>query len=90
MYPTLDIDKQLDQWVKGFPQHSGSLQDGRCCPDFSCCSPKLMWPEELRKKFVESDYLTKVAMFSMTTTAAAIEDGDNEEIEDDIEDEGIH
>ena len=90
MHPVISLEKQLEQWVKGFSQHSGSLTDGRCCPDFSCCSPKLLWSEDLRKKFVEADFLTKAAMFSMTTTAAAIEDGDDDEIEDDIEDEGIH
>lgn len=46
------IDYQLEQWVKGKPIHD-HIRD-KCCPDFSCCHPNLLAPEEIRKKFAEA------------------------------------
>lgn len=46
------IDYQLDQWVKGKPVHN-PIRD-ECCPDFSCCRPDLLMPEETRKQFAEA------------------------------------
>ena len=40
---------QLDEWVKGNPIHNDI--DNECCPDFSCCQPDFLQPEEIRKTF---------------------------------------
>lgn len=42
---------QLEEWVKGNPIHN-DVED-ECCPDFSCCKPFLLQPEEKRKQFLE-------------------------------------
>ena len=41
--------QQLKRWVAGRPQCPNSR--GECCPDFSCCRPKLLWPESQRVAF---------------------------------------
>lgn len=46
-------EKQLDEWVKGNPIHN--KVDDECCPDFSCCRPHLLIPEERRKAFKAAD-----------------------------------
>lgn len=43
------VYNQLDEWVKGNPIHNSV--DDECCPDFSCCKPNLLQPEEIRKTF---------------------------------------
>lgn len=47
--------KQLALWVAGKSVH---MPKGICCPDFSCCEPKLLAPKEERELFQEL-YLTK-------------------------------
>lgn len=42
-------DYQLDQWVIGDSIHNNI--DDECCPDFSCCSPELLQPKEIRETF---------------------------------------
>lgn len=42
-------EEQLTKWVAGESICPNTLHE--CCPDFSCCTPKLKWPEEKRKKF---------------------------------------
>jgi len=44
-------DNQLEEWVRGNPIHNSI--DEECCPDFSCCSPESLQPEEIRKTFQE-------------------------------------
>jgi len=44
------IDYQLDQWHKGTSIHNNV--DNECCPDFSCCHPELLAPENERDQFV--------------------------------------
>lgn len=39
-------DQQLAEWVKGNPIHGDE-----CCPDFSCCRPELLAPEDVRIAF---------------------------------------
>ena len=39
--------EQLESWQRGVPVHAE-----QCCPDFSCCSPELLAPEEVRSLFV--------------------------------------
>lgn len=41
---------QLEEWVNGNPIHNKI--EGECCPDFSCCKPQLLQPEENRKTFM--------------------------------------
>lgn len=40
---------QIEEWVKGNSIHNDI--DDECCPDFSCCRPDLLQPEEIRKTF---------------------------------------
>ncbi len=47
----ISYDEQLDEWVKGNSIHSGTKDEGRCCPDFSCCKPENLQPIEIRKDF---------------------------------------
>ena len=41
--------EQLRMWVDGDPVHND--ETGECCPDFSCCKPELLAPEQEREKF---------------------------------------
>jgi hypothetical protein len=50
---------QLKLWVRGESVHNHDamaggkkLQGGECCPDFSCCKPKLKASVEEREKFL--------------------------------------
>ena len=45
------IAYQLEEWVKGNPIHN--TIDEECCPDFSCCKPEFLQPEEIRRTFQE-------------------------------------
>ncbi len=40
---------QVQEWAKGNSIHN--TVDDECCPDFSCCNPKLLASEEHRKTF---------------------------------------
>lgn len=42
-------DEQLTLWLNGKPVHAE-----QCCPDFSCCSPELLAPVEVREIFAEA------------------------------------
>lgn len=50
-------DEQLEQWVAGNPVHNHDRDE--CCPDFSCCQPKLLAPKEVREKFRDADDQTR-------------------------------
>lgn len=43
------IEAQTKSWLEGKPIHNTFSDE--CCPDFSCCSPENLWPEEKRKQF---------------------------------------
>ena len=43
-------DEQLCWWVAGISVCPNTRHE--CCPDFSCCRPKLGWPLEKRAKFM--------------------------------------
>ena len=43
-------EEQLAFWLLGKPLHN-RIRD-ECCPDFSCCQPELLWPEDRRREFV--------------------------------------
>ncbi len=45
--------KQLASWLEGKPKHNHFSNE--CCPDFSCCSPENLWPEEKRKQFAAAN-----------------------------------
>jgi len=53
-------EKQLSEWVKGNPFCPNDR--GECCPDFSCCNPKLLAPEDVRRKFLDADQATREGM----------------------------
>lgn len=47
-------EEQLARWVAGDPVHMAPTQDketGWCCPDFSCCQPRLLAPVEIRQAY---------------------------------------
>lgn len=44
--------KQLEQWVKGTPEHND--ERGECCPDFSCCVPSLLASDEDRRLYADA------------------------------------
>lgn len=46
-------NKQTSDWVNGNPRHN--MIDDECCPDFSCCNPKLLAPKEVREIFCKAD-----------------------------------
>lgn len=50
---TTSSDHQLAAWLEGAPEHN--TEDDECCPDFSCCRPKLLAPEHERRAYVEAD-----------------------------------
>ena len=54
------IQHQVNEWVAGRPWHN-TVRD-ECCPDFSCCRPDLIWPDEMRKEFAASDDQTQQEM----------------------------
>ena len=53
-------DEQLARWAAGKSVCPNTRHE--CCPDFSCCQPKLAWPLERRAKFVAADQGTREKM----------------------------
>jgi hypothetical protein len=66
----LSPDQQLAAWVDGRPVCPSTT--GECCPDFSCCTPKLLWPPEKRAAFAKADQGTREKMM-MGSTGALLE-----------------
>ena len=68
---------QLVEWLRGNPVHNVIRKE--CCPDFSCCSPELLWPIERRREFVEaSDEHRDEMLFGalgMLVRSEAVNDG---------------
>jgi hypothetical protein len=64
---TVTPDEQLRRWADGDPVCPSTT--GECCPDFSCCRPKLLWPEERRRLFVQSDQPARERMLVGALTA---------------------
>lgn len=54
---------QLADWVAGSSVHNVAFNE--CCPDFSCCNPKLLWPEEQRKVFASATPEVQQQMLTM-------------------------
>jgi hypothetical protein len=44
---------QLLEWVDGNSIHNEI--EGECCPDFSCCNPKLLKEKFFREKYLASN-----------------------------------
>lgn len=61
------VRKQLEEWVKGNPQHNHV--DDECCPDFSCCKPDLLQPEEIRKTYLSANEDTKMQLLGVFLSA---------------------
>lgn len=69
------VEFQVEEWAKGNPLHNpvnpenGLYEGGECCPDFSCCNPDMLMPEESRQKFLEAhkagDEKTKMQFLGM-------------------------
>lgn len=57
---TVTPEDQLRRWADGDPACPNT--SGECCPDFSCCRPKLLWPEEKRRRFLAADRGTREKM----------------------------
>jgi len=59
--------EQLIRWVDGESRHD-DLGD-RCCPDFSCCQPRLQAPRDVREQFMlaweQNDNGTVMDMLAM-------------------------
>ncbi len=65
-------DEQLAAWVAGTPKHNGATRsEGECCPDFSCCHPELLAPEDERRRFASAAEPVRYSML-MTFLARAI------------------
>lgn len=52
----------MDLWVNGMPLHNHL--DDECCPDFSCCKPSLIAPEETRKRFQSANNEEQMGMLA--------------------------
>ena len=50
-------DEQLRRWALGESVCPNTRHE--CCPDFSCCKPKLAWPMDKRQRFVAADQGTR-------------------------------
>ena len=64
----MSVERQLEFWVRGKSIHNSRRDE--CCPDFSCCQPKLAWPKEKRIKFavacVNEDSMLMDALVGLT------------------------
>jgi hypothetical protein len=61
-------DEQLQAWARG--ESLCPSTSGECCPDFSCCQPKLQWDEAKRQKFMAADPGTREKMLMGALGAA--------------------
>jgi hypothetical protein len=64
-------EQQLEAWTKGESLCPNTR--GECCPDFSCCRPKLLWPPEKRAAFVAANQGTREKMLMGSLGAAIAE-----------------
>ena len=56
-------DEQLARWVAGEPVHNPDRDE--CCPDFSCCRPELLAPEDVRRRFAAATEAERHEMLMM-------------------------
>lgn len=69
----MTCDEQLELWCNGQSVHNNTT--GECCPDFSCCQPKLAIPIEQRILFREGGDEVRHNMLMMFLGAAIAEIG---------------
>ena len=67
---TETIDHQTREWLAGNPIHNTERDE--CCPDFSCCEPRLLWPLEQRQEFADADEDVRNGMLMMSLGAAFV------------------
>lgn len=48
----MKAEEQLKLWVAGRPVHN--KEQNECCPDFSCCQPRLLAPKHEREAFLKA------------------------------------
>ena len=65
----LTCDEQLQEWLAGRPMHN-YLRD-ECCPDFSCCSPDMLSPPDVRQAFVAANDEARLKMLSTFLSGTA-------------------
>ena len=56
----MTVDEQLEQWVAGKSIHNDERDE--CCPDFSCCEPKLLAPKKVRIAFQAANEETRMGI----------------------------
>lgn len=49
---------QCLSWAQGKPYHN--TVDNECCPDFSCCNPDLLEPDELKRWRYYKEHYTQL------------------------------
>jgi hypothetical protein len=73
----MSSDEQLRRWVAGEPVHNN--ERGECCPDFSCCEPSLLAPQEVREEFAAADEDKQYMMLGQFLGAALANMGKRDE-----------
>jgi hypothetical protein len=68
-------DEQLALWVQGKPVCPNDRHE--CCPDFSCCRPKLLWPEAVRLRFAAAGQGEREKMMMSSVDKLIAESGKN-------------
>lgn len=66
-------EEQLDLWCAGRSVHNDERQE--CCPDFSCCNPKMDTPIPERLLFRDRPELRQEMLFGYLGKALAMEFG---------------
>ena len=67
----MTADEQLELWVLGESRCPNDRDE--CCPDFSCCMPKLLADKKVREAFANADDEARAAMLGMFLGAAVSE-----------------
>lgn len=69
-------DYQLSEWISGRPHHNA--KDDECVPDFSCCTPCLLAPKEIREQFRDAGPAKRAHMLMVFLGAMlSVKLGDN-------------
>lgn len=69
--PPLTPERQLALWVAGKSQCPNTYNE--CCPDFSCCKPKLLARLATRKRFVAAPQEERMHMLGPFLSAYVAE-----------------
>jgi len=68
-------EEQLTRWVSGDAVCPNTRHE--CCPDFSCCRPSMMWPQDKRKRFIEAIQPEREKMMLGSLVTLAEDEGVN-------------